>query len=280
MARSDWNRPALRPLPEGMRRIRMTVSYDGSVYNGWQCQKSGTGVQEKIEQALEEITGRDVSVVGSGRTDSGVHAIGQVCHFDTDSRIPAAGFKARLNSLLPKDIRIMDAAEADGSFHARFTTMAREYKYLVKEKDSLTALDRGRVYGVKVLPPLSLLNGYAGVIQGTHDFSTFCAAGDLSPSKFRDIYVSAWTEEKDIFGSPFYVYTITGNAFLYHMVRSLVGSQLDAARDGLSADAFRAILEARDRKRAGRTAPACGLYLSRISYDPDEYAWFETGEKG
>ncbi len=265
----------MTPLEKGLRRIRLTLSYDGSAYHGWQTQNNGVSVQEVLEGALFSMLGEKVLVFGSGRTDSGVHALGQVCHFDMQGSVPANAFKPRLNSLLPKTIRIMDASEVDGSFHARFTTMAREYRYLVKRNDEITPFDRNRVYGIKAFPPLDLLMGYATCIQGTHDFSTFCASGDLSPSKWRDIYESKWTLSKDPFGYDLLSYTICGNAFLYHMVRSLVGTQLDFARKGLSVDMFRAILDAKDRGRAGRTAPSEGLYLARITYDPDEYAWFE-----
>jgi len=275
MARTDWNRPPLAPLGEGLRRIRMTVSYDGAGYHGWQSQENGVSVQQRIEEALLAMLGEQVDVQGSGRTDSGVHALGQVCHFDIRSKVPVRAFKPRLNHLLPPDIRVMEAEEVDGSFHARFTTMAREYRYLVKQIDDVTAFDHHRIYAVKELPSMELLEGYAACIQGTHDFSTFCAAGDLSPSKFRDIYVSKWTLDKDSYGYGLLTYTICGNAFLYHMVRSLVGTQLDCAHQGLSVQAFREILDSKDRGRAGRTAPSEGLYLARISYDPDEYAWFE-----
>lgn len=278
MARSDWNRPPLQPLGEGLRRIRLTVSYDGAAYHGWQSQENGVSVQQRLQEAIFAMLGERVEVVGSGRTDSGVHALGQVCHFDISSKVPARAFKPRLNSLLPPDIRVMDAEETDGSFHARFTTMAREYRYLIKESGDITAFDHDRVYAIKQFPSLDLLGQYAACIQGTHDFTTFCSAGDLSPSKFRDIYVSRWTLDRDSYGFRLLTYTICGNAFLYHMVRSLVGTQLEYAQQGLSADAFRAILDAKDRSRAGRTAPSEGLYLARISYDPDEYAWFEEQE--
>lgn len=275
MARSDWNRPPLTPLGEGLRRIRLTVSYDGAAYHGWQSQQNGISVQQMLEEALQAMLDEKVEVQGSGRTDSGVHALGQVCHFDTHSKVPTKAFMPRLNHLLPPEIRIMDAAEVDGSFHARFTTMAREYRYLVKRTREMTAFDHDRVYALQDFPSLDLLEGYAAVIQGTHEFSTFCAAGDLSPSKWRDIYVSSWSLGKDSYGYGLLTYTICGNAFLYHMVRSLVGTQLDCARQGLSVQAFREILESKDRRRAGRTAPSAGLYLARISYDPQEYAWFE-----
>jgi tRNA pseudouridine38-40 synthase len=275
MARSDWKRPALQPLPPGMRRIRMTVSYDGAHYQGWQTQHNGVSVQQKLEEALLAMLGTPVSVQGSGRTDSGVHAIGQVCHVDITSAVPAKAFRPRLNSLLPADIRVMDAAEVDGTLHARFTTMAREYTYFIKRIDQMTAFDGGHVWALKELPPLGLLQEYAGCIAGTHDFTTFCSSKDECPSKARDIYESGWTMMKDPFGYDLLRYRITGNAFLYHMVRSLVGTMVEFALQQRPVEAFQAALDAKDRSQCGRTASPHGLYLTRISYDPEEYQWFE-----
>jgi len=275
MARSDWNRPELEPLAQGLRRIRMTVSYNGAGYQGWQTQQNGVSVQQKLEEALQIMLGFSVTVIGSGRTDSGVHATGQVCHFDIASNIPVKAFKPRLNGLLPPDIRIMGAEETDGSFHARFTTMAREYTYLIKRIDDMTAFDHERVWAIREFPQMDLLEAYAREIQGTHDFTTFCSGKDDCKSKMRDIYASSWTLSKDCFGYDLLSYRITGNAFLYRMVRSLVGSMIEFALAGKSGETFKAALESRSRENCGRTAGPFGLYLTRISYDPNEYQWFE-----
>jgi tRNA pseudouridine38-40 synthase len=243
-------------------------------------QDNAPTVEGALEEILEQTLGNRVIVEGSGRTDSGVHALGQVAHFDTDNQsIPAKAFPFILNSKLPHGIRVMECHEADGRFHARFTAMAREYKYFVKEADQMFPFDAGYVKMVRHFPPLELLQSYAGLIFGTHDFTTFTASGDLCPSKWRDIYASDWRIEKDRFGSDVLIYTICGNAFLYHMVRSLVGTQLEFAAKGLSAEQFAAVLHAKERCQCGRTAEACGLYLNRISYDPEEYAWFEEDER-
>lgn len=276
MARSDWKRPDLEPLDPGLRRIRMTVSYHGSHYSGWQKQSNAKSVAEIIEQTLKQILDEDVQVVGSGRTDSGVHALAQVCHMDiANTRIKAEKFALALNRLLPADIRILDSCETDGTFHARYTTMARTYRYYYKRECDMTAFDDKLVAKVKQFPSLALLNDYACSIRGTHDFTTFTASGDLCPSRFRDIYESYWSLETDRFGKELLSYTICGNAFLYKMVRSLVGSMMEFATKDLPAEEFMHILDSKDRSRSGRTASACGLYLYRISYDADEYAWFE-----
>ncbi len=276
MARSDWRRPAQWPLEAGKRRIKLTVAYDGSDYNGWQRQHNGNSVQGSLEQALLTMLKEPVEVQGSGRTDSGVHALGQVCHFDiTTQSVPASVFTVALNRLLPKDIRVIDSEEVDGTFHARFSSMAREYTYLIKLERNMKPTDAAHVTEVRNYPPFELLQGYAAQLVGTHDFTTFTGAGDQCPSKWRDIYESCFSWTKDIWGDDVLVYKICGNAFLYHMVRSLVGTMLQMGIEGKSVEEFGQRLAARDRKMAGKTAPSDGLYLSRISYDSDEYAWFE-----
>ncbi|MDD4573471.1 MAG: tRNA pseudouridine(38-40) synthase TruA [Sphaerochaeta sp.] len=276
MARTDWRRPPLLPLEEGVRRIRMTVAYDGQHYNGWQKQINGLGISDRIEQEIQNMIGEKVTLVGSGRTDSGVHALAQVCHFDTYNQgIDGKVFAVALNRLLPTDIRIMESCEVDGSFHARFTAMGRKYRYYIKQEREMTPFDFKQVAKVRKFPDIGLLNAYAAHIQGTLDFTTFTARGDKSLSRWRDIYESYWTYEVDRFGSKVLTYTISGNAFLYRMIRSLVGSMLEFAEKGVDAATFKEIMDSHDRRRSGRTAAPWGLYFYAISYDPEEYAWFE-----
>ena len=283
MARSDWRRPELTPLEDGYKRVKLTVSYDGSAFNGWQCQSNGVGVQDVINDMLSRIYGCRIMVQGSGRTDSGVHALCQVCHYDV--RIEASSIKDEkvapaLNALLPLSIRVIRSESADGSFHARFTTMAREYRYFVKARNEALPFDHNYVALYNRLPDLELLNSYACLLKGTHDFTTFASSRDESPSKKRDIYESYWSLVHDKFGNPLYCYTVTGNAFLYHQVRSMVGTMMVMALKGESPESFREVLVSCDRKLAKTTAPSAGLYLSRISYDEDEYRWFEEGKDG
>jgi len=276
MARSDWRRPPLEPLDEGVRRIRMTVAYYGQNYNGWQRQPNGVGVSDRIEQEIQGMVGEKVKLVGSGRTDSGVHALAQVCHFDMfNQRIDGKVFAIALNSLLPTDIRIMESCEVDGSFHSRYTAMGRKYRYYVKQEREMSPFDAKQVWKVRRFPDIELLNAYAAHIQGTHDFTTFTACGDTSTSRFRDVYESYWAYEVDRFGCKVLTYTISGNAFLYRMIRSVVGTMLEFAEKGVDADTFKEILESKNRKRSGRTAAPWGLYFYAVSYDPSEYAWFE-----
>lgn len=264
-----------------MRRIMLTCAYEGSAFHGWQSQDNSVSVQETLENALSAM-GLSARIQGSGRTDAGVHALGQVCHFDIPSSctIPADRFALALNTLLPPTVRVISSEEKDGTFHARFTTMAREYVYFVKSYENALPFDAGHVALYRKAPSVELLNSYASVLQGTHDFTTFSSSRDSSLSKWRDIYESYWTVITDRFGREMLKYTVVGNAFLYHQVRSMAGTMMDAALMGESPEAFRSRLEARDRSRALRTAPADGLYLSRISYDEDEYAWFEEEADG
>lgn len=275
MSRIDWNRPEIERVEEGYRRIRLLVSYDGSAFHGWQKQKNELSVQGKIEDALSDVTGEDVLLFGSGRTDAGVHALGQVAHFDTRSKIDGAKFSLILNTKLEKTIRILSSEEASDFFHARYSTMAREYWYLIKRMDLMLPFDSKRYSFVKDYSDIDLLNSYADCIIGTHDFTTFASARDECPSKFRDIYLSKWDMIKDQFGCDVLRYRVCGNAFLYHQVRSMVGTMLESSRIKLAKQEFRSILDSKDRSRAMKTAPPDGLYLARISYDEDEYAWFE-----
>ncbi len=278
MARSDWKRPAIVKVEEGWKRIKLTLSYDGSAYNGWQCQKNGVGVQDVLNEKLSEIYHSTVSVQGSGRTDSGVHALAQVCHYDVPinaSKLLDERVSLALNAVLPPTIRILESERAPDDFHARFSTMAREYRYYVRKRNDALPFDEGHVGFYNSLPDINLLNEYARLIQGTHDFTTFASARDASEGKVRDIYVSRWDEIVDQFSRPLFCYTVVGNAFLYHQVRSMVGTMMCMALKERSCEDFKDILEAKDRKLALTTASASGLYLYRISYDEDEYLWFE-----
>ncbi len=276
MARVDWRRPPLLDLEEGKVRYKMIISYDGRAFNGWQTQKNGMGVQQVIEKALKKMLKEDVKVIGSGRTDSGVHAIGQVCHYDIiDRQIPAKAFLNVINCNLPPTVRVLDCEKVDGLFHSRYTAYARKYRYYLKRENEMTATDNGFVAKIKRFPSIDLLNSYAKHIVGTHDFSTFVASKDMSPSKCRDMYESYWSFEKDKWGYDVLTYTICGNAFLYKMVRSIVGTQLDFAMKNKSSEEFKVALESKNRKMAERTANPNGLFLLNVSYDENEYKWFE-----
>lgn len=277
MARSDWKRPSEFSAPEGRRRVALEVSYDGRAFNGWQSQNNALSVQDTIAAASERLLGeRNIDVVGSGRTDSGVHAFGQVAHVEFDTcDIPVRAFCQGLNAFLPTTVRIRKSWDVEPSFHARYSAMAREYRYFCKVGEGHDSFTEGLVTMLREFPDFDLLNGYASLLVGTHDFTTFASARDICPSKVRDIYESSFSWVTSIYGEKVLCYRICGNAFLYHMVRSLVGSMLEFAKRGAPVSEFASVLEAKDRFLAGKTAPSDGLYLWRVSYDPEEYQWFE-----
>ena len=283
MARKDWHRPSEFSAPQNMRRVSLTLRYNGSLFCGWQSQNNERSVQDELEKAVLKLTGlNEVSVVGSGRTDSGVHAMGQVAHIEIPASctMPDRAFLHGLNSFLPEGVRVTRALSVENSFHARYSAMAREYRYfwaVVPEHDPFA---ENLVSRLREFPDTELLNSYARIVRGTHDFTTFCGAGDQSPSKFRDIYFSDFSMIQSMYGYPVLCYRICGNAFLYHMVRSLAGTMIQMAAEKKTAEEFGRILEARDRSLCGKTAPASGLYLWRISYDPEEFRWFEDEYAG
>lgn len=277
MARSDWKRPSEFSCPDGKKRIGIIVSYNGKAFCGWQSQNGDVSVQDTIVQAVKKLTGfDDVEVCGSGRTDSGVHAAGQVAHIELpDNTIPARAFCQGLNSFLPLTVRILESWDADPSFHARYSAMAREYRYFCSEEEGHNAFTEGLVSNFRKLPDIDLLNSYAKCLIGTHDFTTFAGAQDICPSKVRDIYESEFFYTSSMYGKKLLCYKICGNAFLYHMVRSLTGTMIEFALKNKTQKEFELALIGCDRSLCGKTAPPDGLYLWRVSYDPDEYQWFE-----
>jgi len=260
-------RPTEFPIEEGKRRIKLIISYDGAPFYGWQIQHNGPSVQQCIEVALKKIIKEDVRVHGSGRTDSKVHALGQVAHFDTSNQsIPPDSFALAINHFLNHEIRIRESSEVSHTFHARYSSVSREYRYLVKDIDSFTPFDKGRVCRIAHLPPLSLLNEYAALLVGTHDFSTFRASKDQSVCGIRNVYESYFTLEKQLFSSNILMYVVRGNAFMMHQVRSMVGTMLQLGEKRGTVEDMKYILESKDRLKALITAPPDGLYLYRIEY--------------
>lgn len=251
-----------------MRRIRMIVSYDGTQYVGWQTQPNGIAVQAELERALKEVTGEDITLHGSGRTDSGVHARAQVAHFDTDVRMPADKFAIALNTHLAPDIRVLFSEETDDTFHARFNAKDKQYRYTLQLGPH--ALVPTRDTALHLFRPIDteLLFRCAADCVGTHDFRAFMSAGNPMENTVRTVYSSAWTQD----GAYLY-YDVSGSGFLYNMVRILVGTMLAVARHELPQDAITRALASLDRADCGPTAPAHGLTLWRV-----RYAGFDTEE--
>ena len=250
-------------MPSEFRKIRLDLSYDGTDFEGWQRQKSGRTVQGEIEKVLKILhKGRDVNLVGSGRTDSGVHASCQVAHFESEgSSVPSERFMQAINSQLPRDIRIQKSREVESDFHARYDAVMRVYRYyLIKpeyQKAHMTA------YSAVCLQDLDLprLNEMALALTGTHDFSSFAAAQDPNENKVRTVYSARFFSE-----GPYTVFRVAGNAFLWKMVRTMVGTLLLLLEKGAGPQDIGTILDARDRTAAGPSAKPWGLFLDKVIY--------------
>lgn len=246
------------------RNIRLTISYDGTDFAGWQRQKGDRSVQEELEKALATMHGHAVPTSGAGRTDSGVHAHGQVANFYTDiARIPAERFVPALNRLLPRDMRILEAADAPFDFHARFDARLRRYRYF-------TLVGQGDPWRLRYAhqlfrrPNVAVLNDMASKLLGETDFTSLSSAQDASLSRFRCVHEASFRWEGD-----FLVFQIAANAFLWRMVRSIVGTILYFEAEGRAGADMAALIAARDRRLAGPTAPARGLFLWNVEYYPE-----------
>ncbi len=249
-----------------MHRIVLIIEYDGTNYVGWQVQPNGTAIQEVICRALKKLTGDELSVHASGRTDSGVHARAQVAHFDTLSRIPAEKFSYALNTMLPGDIRIKASFELTGDgdyeFHSRFSVKQKHYRYTILNAPHNSAFTRNTALHIHSGLDLEKLNAAAAFFLGTHDFLSFKAAGSKSKTTIRTIYKSEWFRNGE-----FLFYDVAGSGFLYNMVRIMVGSMLRVGMGFESPEFILRALENPDRENAGDTAPAHGLMLYRVKYD-------------
>lgn len=244
------------------RTIRLCLAYDGTDFSGWQRQSADRSVQEELEKALAKMHGHPVPVVGAGRTDTGVHAAGQVAHFHSDiASIPAERFALALNKHLPPDVRVVRAEEARSDFHARYDARFRRYKYfLYHSPRALPHRDRF-AWRIGHRPSLLKLNRLASCLRGELDCTAFAAAKDPSEHRFRYLHHAAFYAEGDGL-----VFDIAANAFLWRMVRSLVGTLVSLEKAGAPDGALKAILEAKDRSAAGATAPARGLFLWNVAY--------------
>ncbi len=245
-----------------MRNIRLTLEYDGTSYHGWQRQKNALTIQEVVETALAKLTGEPVRLLGSGRTDAGVHAWAQVANFHTSSHIPLRAFHAGLNSLLPRDIAVLEAAAAPPDFHARKSARAKTYEYRILNRASSSPLNRRYAWVVQDSLDLEAMARAAAALPGEHDFSTFRASGGSPGPAVREVFHAAWHPE----GEGHLRFSITANGFLRGMVRSLVGTMVEIGRGKRPPEDLAALLAQADRRLAGPTAPAQGLFLVEVIY--------------
>ena len=254
--------PIIRQAPpEGTRRLLLTVSYDGTNYAGWQLQENAVAVQQRVEEALEKLIHTPVRVTGASRTDAGVHALGQRFHFDTFSRIPADKYAFALNTCLPPDIRILAGREVPGDFHARFDAQGKRYTYRIHHAPHASALYRNITAHVPYRLDIARMQQVLPDLLGTHDFAAFQAAGGTAKTTVRTL-----TEARLLQQGELLTLTVCGNAFLYNMVRIIVGTLLEIGMGRVPEDAFRTALATGDRLALGMTAPACGLELTRVYY--------------
>lgn len=252
-----------------MRTIKLTISYDGTNYVGWQRQPNGTSVQELIENALHKMTGKKIVVNSASRTDAGVHAFAQIAHFKTSSRIPLRGFKSGINSLLPDDIAVTDAEDAPDGFHSRKDAKGKRYRYVIISNARRSPLLKNRAYLVPENLNVALMKRAAGCFIGTHDYSAFRASGCASKSgvrKISSIVIKNSRTFSDLHcgGGRAIEIVFEGTGFLRHMIRNIVGTLVDAGRGKIAEKDIKAIINSRNRKNAGVCAPASGLYLDRV----------------
>jgi tRNA pseudouridine38-40 synthase len=245
-----------------VKTFRLTLEYDGSDFDGWQVQRGGRTVQGALEAALQRVTGQTVAVVGSGRTDAGVHASGQVASLCGDIRFDAEGLRRALNGVLPPDVAVVDAAPARDGFHARHDARSKIYAYRIWSSRNPSPLRARSHDWLPIAVDLDAMARAARHCRGRHDFASFQAAGSDVASSVRTISRLEVTGE-----SPGEIEVLVeGDGFLRHMVRTLVGTLLEVGRGRRPADSLPALLAARDRRRAGPTAPARGLTLLQVSY--------------
>lgn len=246
-----------------MRRIVITLGYVGSGYDGWQIQPDRDTVQSRVEDAVFALTGVKTSVVASGRTDAGVHAIGQVAHFDTPVSIPAKNFVKGLNRFLPPDIRVTKAEERDENFHARFSAHEKTYRYIVYACSAESALLAGRVWRVDYPLDADRMREAAAYLVGEHDFTSFMSTGADTKTAVRNVKSITITRRgKEI------RLTFTANGFLYNMVRLMTGAIVKAGSGKIAPEAIKDMLEARSKTAVTFVAPADGLYLVKVKYPP------------
>lgn len=245
-----------------MRNIKLTIEYDGKDFNGWQKQPNKLNIQGEIERAIEIITGEKVDLIGSGRTDAGVNALGQVANFKIEKDIPIEKIAYALNSQLKKAIRIKKAEEVPDDFHSRYTCKKKTYRYEINNSEQGTAIYRNMQYHFPIKLDENKMNEGAKYLIGEHDFKSFKASGTSSKSSIRIIYNAEVVRCNDTIAI-----TLTGNGFLYNMVRIIAGTLLEVGEGKIKPKDIKKILDAKDRSMAGKTLPPNGLCLMKVEYD-------------
>ena len=260
-----------------MTKFRVILEYDGTLYHGWQFQKGLATVQGCVEQTLERILGTPTRVYGSGRTDAGVHARGQVAHFVADWSHSPGDLHRACNALLPPDVSVRSVAPVADDFHARHSASAKTYSYRILNRPYRSALLRSISWHVPGKLDDSLMNQAASVLVGSHDFASFGSPTDGTSSTVRRILAAQWVRDS---AAQTLVFTIRGTGFLRYMVRCLVGTMVPVGRGKITPTDFGGILESRDRARAGPSAPPQGLCLESVEYaSADGTIWSSRQEE-
>lgn len=244
-----------------MKNVKLTIEYDGTNYHGWQSQNNSLAIQDIINAAVYKLTGEKVTVNGSSRTDAGVHAYGLAANFNTSSSIPSERFCYALNTMLPPDVVVVKSEEVPEEFHARFSSKGKKYRYLIHNSAFPSALLRNRAYHFSKHLDESKMQEAAKFFIGSHDFTAFMAAGSTAKTTVRTIYNVKVKREEELV-----TFEVEGNGFLYNMVRIMTGTLIEVGYGKIRTCDMDSIILSKNRKLAGRTAPAHGLYLLEIYY--------------
>ncbi len=244
-----------------IKNVKLIIEYDGTNYCGWQKQDNAESIQQKVEEAIQRATGAFSKVIGASRTDAGVHAKGYVCNFFTGSTIPSDSLKMVLNSFLPKDIVIIESKEVEQEFHSQYRSVGKKYIYTVLNAQHRPAIGRNYVYYFNRKIDVEKMEKASKYFLGTHDFSAFKKKGSSVKTSVRTI------KELHIDKSGDYIkFSITGDGFLYNMVRIMVGTLLDVGVGRFKPEDIVDIINSKDRSRAGKSVSACGLTLEKVFY--------------
>lgn len=246
-----------------MRNIKLVIEYDGKEFNGWQKQPDKLNIQGTIEKSIEAITGEQVDLTASGRTDRGVHALGQVANFKTNSNIPIEKMAIAINSNLKKSIRILSAEEVDDKFHSRLTCKRKTYRYIINNSEYGTAIYRNLETHIPLKLDVEKMKKAVKFFEGEHDFKAFRASGTSSKSSVRTIYNA---EVKQMPDERIFI-ELTGNGFLYNMVRIIAGTLVEVGIGKIEPSEIENIIKSKNREMAGKTLPPQGLYLVKVEYE-------------
>ncbi len=269
-----------------MRNIRLKLAYNGGNYVGWQVQPNGVSVQSLVERAIEKLTGETVRLRAAGRTDSGVHALGQVANFESQCTIPCEGLRRGLQALLPLDVVVVHVDEVPASFHATYSAIKKRYRYVIHQSPIRSPFLAGQVWQRNDLLDLNRLQRASASLLGTHDFRCFESHFPNKASSVRTVLEAKWflAESWPVWNpcslesieplshpdGPFLCFEIVANGFLYNMVRAIVGTFIKVGRGQWSPEDVRNIIANQDRSLAGETAPPQGLYLVEVDYGEEE----------